>query len=99
MIVKYNKSATASSGAISFNTEDLRGICYRIFVKPATSTTTYNITITDDNSLVIYSKNGVRGTLNDTTIQTLRGIYTVAVAAASVDEAFTFQLEYDEIPS
>lgn len=97
MIFKYQQTVTAVAGAISFNTDDLRGICYRIFVKPATSTTTYDITFTDDNSLIVYSKKGQRGTLNDTTTQTLKGIYTVAIANASVNESFKFQIEYDEI--
>mgnify|MGYP001583976723 CR=1 FL=1 len=96
MIVKYNKVVTAVSGSISFNTNDLRGVCYRVFIKPATSTTTYDITFTDDNTLIIYSKKGVRGTLNDISTQTLKGIHTVAVTNASVDEQFTFQIEYQE---
>lgn len=97
MIVKYNKTETAVGNAISFNTDDLRGVCYRIFIQPATSTTTYNVTFTDDNGLVVYRKNGLRGTLNDNTSQPLKGIYTVAVANASVNELFTFQIEYEEI--
>ncbi len=99
MIIKYQNSVTAAAGVISFNTLDLRGICYRIFVKPATITTTYDITLTDDNSLVIYSKKGIRGTLNDTTVQTFRGIYTVDVTNISANELFKFQIEYDEVPS
>jgi len=97
MIVKYKKTETASGSAISFNTDDLRGVCYRIFVKPTTSSTTYDITITDDNSLIIYSKKGIRGTLNDTTIQTIKGIHTVACANVSKNEAFKFQIEYEEM--
>ena len=96
MIVKYYYSATAVAESISFNTDDLRGICYRVFVKPATETTTYNITLTDDNGLVVYSQRGIKGTLNDTTIQTLKGLYTVAVANASANELFKFQIEYEE---
>ena len=99
MINKHSTSATASGGAISFNTQDIRGICYRVFIKPATETTTYDVTFTDDNSLVVYSQKGARGTLNDVTTQTLRGIYTVAIANASVNELFKFQIEYDEVPS
>jgi len=98
MIVKYNKTATAASGSISFNTDDIRGICYRIFIKPATASTTYNLTsITDDNGLIIFSKKGIRGTLNVTTPQTLKGIYTIAVDNASKDELFTVQIELQEI--
>ena len=98
MIVKYSKQQTAVAGSISFNSDDLRGICYRIYVSPATSTTTYDVTITDDNSAVIYSKKGLRGTLNDLSTQTLKGIHTIAVNNASVNEQFTFQIEYQEDP-
>jgi len=97
MIVKYHKEETASGGAISFNTDDIRGVVYRILVKPLTSTITYDLTITDDNSLVVYGKNGIRGTLNDLTQHTLKGIHTVAVANTSVNELFEFQIEYEEI--
>lgn len=99
MIFKYKKTSTASGGSINFNTDDLRGICYRIFVKPATLATTYDITFTDDNTLVVYSKKGIRGILNDISMQTLKGIYTVDVSNSSANELFTFQIEYDEIAS
>jgi len=99
MIIKYSYTKTASGGAISFNTGDIRGVVYRILVKPTTSSTTYNVAITDDNSLEVYNRNGQRGKLNDLTQQTFRGIYTFAISNSSVDEEFKIQIEYDEVPS
>jgi len=96
MIVKYYKEATAVVGAISFNTDDLRGKCERIFCQPASASTTYDISLTDDNGLVIYSQKGIRGTLNDISGQLLKGIYTVSIINISKDELFKFQMEYEE---
>ena len=97
MLIKFNKQVTAVSSAISFNTDVFRGICHRIFVEPATATTTYDITITDENGVVIYSDDGLKGKINDSTPQSMSGIYTVAIATASADELFTFQFEVEQM--
>lgn len=96
VIVKYFKQATAVAGTISFNTDDLRGQVHRIFVKPATSSTSYDIEITDDNSLPVYSQKGIIGNLNDISIQLFKGIYTVVISNISANELFKFQVEFEE---
>lgn len=96
MMVKYYKEATSSAGTATFNTDDLRGGCGRIFVKPPAETVTYDIKLTDDNNLDVYSAKGLRGTLNDISSQTLKGIYTVTISNISVDGLFKFQIEYEE---
>ncbi len=97
MIVKYHKEGTSVAGTLSFNTDDLRGICNRIFVKPPSNSVTYDLKITDDNSLDIYEKKGLRRSLNDISQHTLRGIYTVSITNISSNGVFKFQAEYQEI--
>jgi len=96
MMVKYYTSGTSAAGVLSFNTDDLRGICYRLFIKPPAETVTYDLAITDDNSLVIITTKGIRGTLNDLTVRPMKGIYTVALSNISANGLFKFQAEYEE---
>ena len=96
IMVKYYHSDTSVGGSLSFNTDDLRGKCERLFLKPPTEAITYDITLTDDNSLIIYSQQGIRGTLNDISGFSLRGIYTVSITNISVDGIFKFQVEFEE---
>lgn len=99
MIIKYYYPYSTSGGAVSFNTNDIRGILRRFLVIPLTSTTNYDISLTDDNSLLVYSKKGITGTLNDVTPQSLKGVHTCAIANSTANELFKIQIEYSEIPS
>ena len=96
MMVKYYKSGTSSAGSLTFNTDDLRGKCERVFVKPPSEAITYDFKMTDDNSLDIYVKKGLRGTLNDISGQSIKGIYTVLINNISSDGVFKTQIEYEE---
>lgn len=96
MMVKWYKSATSSAGTLSFNTDDLRGKCERIFVKPPSESVEYDFKLTDDNSLDIYSVKGIRGSLNDISGQSIKGIYTVTISNISADGIFKTQIEYEE---
>ena len=54
---KEEISETASGGAISVTTsESIDGMCRNVLVSPATSSTTWDITITDSDSFVIYKR-------------------------------------------
>ena len=97
MIQRYHISKTPSGGSASWNTDDLRGVMLQLLVNPTTATTTYDITLTDDDSIVVYSKKGNKGTLKDTTQMGLYGIYTVDITNASVNEVFKFSLRFDEL--
>ena len=99
MITKYTFTKTPSGGNASWNTDDIRGISYMLHIKPTTESTTYNFTITDDQSLVVYSKSGLRGTFRDMSQFALKGIHTFAIASASANEEFKIQIIYNEIPS
>ena len=94
-------SQTSSSGAWSFNTEKIKaGTLKQIYIKSATATTTFDFQITDDKSNVVFdtSQDGstATGILNILLELPLRGKYTIAVASASADEAFTGRLMVED---
>lgn len=92
-LIPIEISQTASSGAWSFNTDRITGADLRqIILNPATDTTTYNFTITDDYSNIVYSDEGITGWYGPLLYLPMRGVYTIAVDTASADELFTGRL-------
>lgn len=97
LITPIEVSQTASSGAWSFNTQKFSGaMLYQVVLKAATSTTTFDVTITDEKDNVVYDslirQTTATGTFEHELSIPLRGIYTIAVANSSADEAFTGRL-------
>lgn len=95
-IQRHSVTKTPSGGSISWNTDDMRGVMFSVSISPATSTTTYDFILTDDESIIVYSKKGLKGTFNDNTQIGLYGIYTAQISNASVNEAFKVSLRYEE---
>lgn len=86
-------SETASSGAISVTTsESIDGMCRNVLVSPATSTTTWDMTITDGDAFIIFKRTKKAGDLSELIDLPMRGQYTIAIANASVDEVFKITL-------
>ena len=97
IIHSENISGTASSGSVSVNTvAALQGIAREIIISPATSTTQYNIIITNDSSLTIFKSISVIGDLIEETALPLRGVYTLAISSSTADELFTMALILEE---
>jgi hypothetical protein len=97
VIHSENMSGTASSGALSTNTvAALQGIAREIIISPATSTTTYNLTITNDNSLDVFISNSITGDFIEEVALPFRGIYTVAISEATKDELFKMAIVVEE---
>jgi len=84
------------SGELSANTKTIMGICYQVMVKPATETTTYNISITNNNDIKTYERLSEVGTLSELVTMPVRGISTVTIDSATADEEFTIQLSIRE---
>ena len=85
------------SGALSTNTvAALQGIAREIIISPATSTTTYNLTITNDNSLDVFIAESITGDFIEETALPMRGVYTVAIDSATEDELFSMALVLEE---
>ena len=93
LIHKEPLSGTTSSGALSVSTSNFRGVeCHMIYVAPATASTIYNISITDEDNLIVFEELDVEGSLKRSVEIPMRGAYTVAIAVSSVDELFTMAL-------
>lgn len=89
-------SLTTVLGAASGNTQNLNGIVYEILVKPTTSTTTYDITLTDSSGVVIFEQLSETGTLNEVNMLPVWGVYTISLANATANEAFLVKLMMHE---
>jgi hypothetical protein len=85
-------TVTAATGTVSFNTLNLRGILRTVIVSPATSTTQWDLTITNAEGLDVYENTSVTGDIADELAYPLKGVYTLTIANATVDEEFKIQL-------
>lgn len=97
LIAPIEIAQTAGTGAWSFNSEKISGayLSY-ILVAASTATTTFNFTITDEKSNIVYSEEGITDTLREQVYLPVRGVYTMAVDTSSADEAFTGRLMLEE---
>ena len=82
------KTLTASSGSAS-DTFTSHGLCHQILVKPATSTTQYDVSLTDVGSVVVFKRTSEVGTMNELITLPLAGAYTVSIDNATVNEDHT----------
>jgi len=97
IIHKEILSGTPSLGDLAVNTEvTFMGVLRQIIVSPATSTTTYNLTITDDNSLDMFCESSITGSYAPEVALPVRGIYTITIDSATNDELFTIVLGVEE---
>ena len=90
-------TGTTSTGALSVNTQQsLMGIVREIIIIPATGTTDYNLEITNDNSLIVFSSSSITGDFIEEVALPFRGIYTIAISSATRDELFEINLMIEE---
>lgn len=88
---------TTSSGAASTTITNVKNkVIKNILIKPASSDTQYDFSITDKNSNVIYNDTGLVGTTSPDVDIYLYGNITIALANATADEAFTVILTSNE---
>jgi len=90
LIHKERLSGTVASNTLTITTSKFSGIViHHIYVKPATATNTYNITIKDADQDILYSNLSVEGTLDVEVEIPTRGTLTVALTSVATNEAFT----------
>lgn len=90
-------SITASSGTVSKTIYTGQGnICCEIFVKAATSTTTFDVTLTDIYNNVTFERLDNTGQLSEMLQKITYGNWTLTIANASVDEEFMVLLTFKE---
>lgn len=95
---EFNASATTSSGsaAITVKSPLNYGILKHIFIKAATSSTTFDISLTDKYSNITTNYDDNTGVLTESTEIMSYGDWTLTISNASVDEAFTIHLTFLE---
>ena len=92
LIYKYHPSVVTVSGAWSGNTARLNGgLCRQVYVKPASSDTTFTVEIIDKDDISVRTFEGCT-LVSDFTAFFVEGIYTVSISSASADEAFEVML-------
>jgi len=99
MVYKYKNTITVSAGSGSGNTLPLHGLCKYIYIEPTTPTTTYNITITDDDNHTVknWDLKFFKGTMRDFTEFIVEGIYTIVISNATANEDFTVKMLVREL--
>ena len=88
---RYKGDGTTVAGVLSGNTESMVGtLCRQLYIKSASSGTTYTVNVTDKDDVVIHTGAVTStGIYNSVTPFPVEGVVTIAIAAASADEAFT----------
>lgn len=86
-------SGTTSSGVYSQNTNpNIRGRLWLITLSPATSSTTYDVSLTNAEGSKFYERLSESGDLSEELDLPINGGCTLAITNATADEAFTGQL-------
>jgi len=88
LINPIRRTLTPATGSAS-DTFGTQGLCYQILVNPTTSTTQYDVSLTDPGSVVVFKRTSEVGTLNELISLPMSGAYTVAIDNATVDEDHT----------
>jgi len=83
---------TTVLGTVSGNTNRVMGMCAEILVKPATETTQYDISLTDESGIVVFELTSEIGTLADIVFLPLHEVYTVKIDNATANEKFIIKL-------
>lgn len=97
IIHKEPLTLTTSSGSASgTTTRFLKGLMREVLVSPATSTNTYDISITSPQGLVIFEATVQEGDLADETAILVKGAHIVSIANATIDEVFIINLVIDQ---
>ena len=89
-------TVTTSSGSASATLVARHDILMHMFVKATTSSTTFDVTLTDHNSNVVLTRTDQTGELNELIqLPTFKNL-TFAIANASADESFTYSFAFRE---
>jgi len=91
LINTSHNTITASSGTAAATILSSGGLMKQLFVKPATSSTTFDVSITDVYDNVVFEREDNTGILNELEVNLPEyGNYTLTVSNASADEAFAY---------
>ena len=91
---QVHKTPTPTAGNWSYTLSSEYTLCSRdrfinqILVRSTTSTTTFDVYLTDENSVVVRQFLGATGVTNDVTPTRITKDWTIEIRNASVDEPF-----------
>jgi len=90
-------SMTPTTGTVAVTAYCASGFIRQVFLKSATSSTTFDVTITDSNSDVVFSRENETGEISEyVDLPVYPANYALTISNASVDEAFSYKLMIDE---
>ena len=93
---EYIAGSTVSGELIANTRQFLMGIVRQIVVQPTSGSTTYNLSIVNDNSIEIFYSDSITGNFSEEVALPFRGVYTVTISEATKDEAFKIGLLAEE---
>lgn len=98
LIHKHIKDIQVTSGSGSDNTLKFSGgEMVQIYAEATTATNIFDVSLVDEDSDEIYSQDAVEGSFSEHSITVpLRGIYTISIANATVDEYIRVKLMVEE---
>jgi len=98
MAVIYPKSGsdTASAGTFSVTIPATAGMCKQVFVESETSTTTFDVKMTDIFSLDVVEGTDSTGLYNELMDLPCYGAWTLTISNASEDELFNYLIVVQE---
>jgi len=90
LVSNIRGTVTPVLGSVQKNIQSGAGLCYQIFIKADTSTTTFDVSLTDVFGNVTYVVQNITGQLNSLNVIPCYGNWTLSIDNASVDEEFTY---------
>jgi len=91
LIHKESKLITVTAGSGSENTHKFSGLLVeQIIVKAITPTNIFDLSITDEYDNEVYSQDAIEGGFEEHSLNLpIRGIHTISISSATVDENIT----------
>lgn len=98
IINRVRKTGTTVAGSDTIDFSFSLGVFVRqIIVKFDSSNTTFDVSITDSNNDVVYSRDNETGSINELIQLPMLGNYSLEITNASKDENYTVQIIAHEI--
>ncbi len=95
---KNSLNVTTIGSSAKFSTVNLKGILMHLIVRANTPSTIFDVTIYDEDNVILKEWNDVDGEVNETNMgMPLSGDYTVQISNAGKDEVFRIYLAMREI--
>lgn len=93
---RFYQQISTIGGGLSVTTSPMRGILRHIIVRAATSSTTFDLSISDGSSLALFERESGVGEINETVTILVDSLLQVTVSGATRDELFKVYLAVQE---